>query len=277
MADDYGCAIYNAVNKPLTIINCQFNNNEADDYNDGAIYSSGNIYVQNSAFTSNIADENGGAVYCEKNAYADNCTFKNNLAGNDDGAIYSINLYINTNQSARPHNSFFINNKAEDNEGGALYGCYIYLKNSVFKQNYAHNDGGAIFAQNVVNADGCLFESNEAEYVDGGAINILVFTKISSTISNSIFKSNSAKNEGGAINTQDILFVDNCTFDDNHVGFSGGAIAAHSIYINVNQNNTEDFNTFFRGNIASNNKWGDNDGGAIYVGHGAKILNTYFK
>ena len=47
-ADDYGGAIYNGVNKPLTIINCQFNNNKADDYHGGAIYSVGDVILKNS-------------------------------------------------------------------------------------------------------------------------------------------------------------------------------------------------------------------------------------
>ena len=177
-ADNYGGAIYNGVNKPITIINSTFNNNKVDDEDGGAIYSMGDVYIENSIFKSNIAyvhggaifcynayitnclfDSNnadgaissqcgGGAIYCTNDLTVDNSTFKNNHASDYGGAVFAKNINVNNNQvSNQPYNSFFINNKAEDNDGGAIYlKENSYVKNAIFTDNKALEDGGAISA-----------------------------------------------------------------------------------------------------------------------------------
>ena len=57
-ADNSGGVIYNDANNPLTIINSTFNNKA--NYDGGAIYSVGDVYLKNSVFNSNIAKVDGG-------------------------------------------------------------------------------------------------------------------------------------------------------------------------------------------------------------------------
>ncbi|WP_407431672.1 hypothetical protein [Methanobrevibacter sp.] len=54
------------VNKALRIINCQFTSNALDDGDGGAIYSVGELYVENSYFYNNMADNYGGAIYTQQ-------------------------------------------------------------------------------------------------------------------------------------------------------------------------------------------------------------------
>ena len=84
-ADKSGGAIYNPhPGNALAIFNCIFEKNTVDDLDGGAIYSEGYLYLENSTFSFNQADESGGAIYIrsqsELNAY--NCVFINNIAIN---------------------------------------------------------------------------------------------------------------------------------------------------------------------------------------------------
>ena len=284
----YGGAIYNGVNKPITIINSTFNNNTAGDEDGGAIYTVGDVYIENSIFKSNIAyvlggaiycynanitnclfDSNkakgaavaacgGGAIYCKDDLTVDNSTFKNNYAGDYGGAAYAKNIYVNNNQDSNQlYNSFFINNEAGDNDGGALYSKGdSHVKNAIFTGNKAFEDGGAIFCCDNADITHCLFDSNKANgaivsQCEGGAI----YCKDDLTVDNSTFKNNYAGDYGGAIyaGTLDLkpgcIFVNNTAYDNQ-----GGAI-----WVNIFRENVK-YVTFI------NNKAGaKDDGGAIYI------------
>ena len=96
----------------LIVKNCSFTNNEIS-YDGGAIYSEGNLVVQDSFFTNNKADD-GGAIYSEGNLVV--------------------------------QDSFFTNNKADD--GGAIYSTgNLAVENCVFNENQAYCSGGAIYAK----------------------------------------------------------------------------------------------------------------------------------
>ena len=60
--------------------------------------------------------------------------------------------------------NYFIDNTAEDNDGGALYvEGSLTANDACFRGNHAIVDGGAVFASDNVNLDNCLFESNQAK------------------------------------------------------------------------------------------------------------------
>ena len=276
-ADDYGGAIYNGVNKPLTIINSTFNNNEADDESGGAIYSVGDVYLENSILNSNIAYSNGGAIFCSENVYiahclfelnnadgaeytecrggaiyckkdltVDNSTFKNSYAHDYGGAVYADNIYVNNNQdSNQSYNSFFISNIAGDNACGALYSCGgINVKNALFLANSGREDGGAIFCSENAYITHCLFHSNMA------------------------YGTNLHRCAGGAIFCKKDLTVDNSTFRNNFAFDYGGAVYAEHIYVNSNQDSNQ---SFFIDNEA-----GMHDGGAVYSWGASNITNAVF-
>ncbi|AMD18381.1 hypothetical protein TL18_10405 [Methanobrevibacter sp. YE315] len=296
--DDYGGAIYNGANNPLTIKNCQFIDNEAADFDGGAIYSLGNVIVEDSVFMDNSAEDRGGAIFTEQCVNVTNSlfqsnkvddshggaiyspgkvnvvgsTFKSNKAhwyggairsseevtvvnstfednnGDQGGAIYTLrNVNVNVNQDpSGPFSSFFINNDADDLDGGAIYSDNARVVNAVFSGNSANEDGGAILACSDAHVTHCLFESNKA---DGAAI---------------------MQCYGGAIYAKDDISVDNCTFKDNYANDYGGAIYGDTIKINYNSG-TQPFSSFF-----INNKVKDNDGGAVYAYYDLYALNCVF-
>ena len=200
-ADNNGGAIYNGANKLLTIINCSFNNNEADDDDGGAIYSKGNVYIENSLFNSNHANICGGAIFCCNDANITNCLFESNKAN-----------------GAKPFQC----------EGGAIY-CKgdLTVENSTFKNNYADDYGGAIYANTLTLNPNCIFDSNIAYDNQGGAIWVNKFNK--DVMSATFIKNKAgegAKDDGGAIyiNKENHITFSNCTFKSNCAGDEGGAI-----------------------------------------------------
>lgn len=244
--NENGGAIY--CNDKLIVDNCTFINNTA--YNGAAISSIKGATINNCIFENNTADGpgiqqcRGGAIYCPEGVVeVNNSTFIGNCAHDYGGAIYANKIYINNNQeSGKDFNSFFINNVAKDNDGGALYSLSeIYVKNTLLFNNSAHEDGGAIFCD----ADGthlthCLFNSNKAEGAkyndcDGGA----VYCKYKPVKMND-------------------LIINNCIFINNFATDYGGAIYAVNVYVNNNQGSGENFKSFFINNTAKND-----DGGAI--------------
>ena len=140
-------------------------------------------------------------------------------------------------------NSTFKDNYAHD-YGGAIYGNNIYvnnnqgsngafnenshIKNTIFKDNKAYEDGGAIFCCDNAYITHCLFESNKAT---GAKL---------------------AQSEGGAIHCKDDLTVENSTFNKNYAFDYGGAIYADTLALRGY--------SYFDSNTAY-----DNCGGAIWV------------
>ena len=253
-------------------VNAVFSENQAK-VDGGAIYAKGVVNVDHCLFESNVADGSvyesyGGAIHTTTDVDVNNCTFENNSAGDYGGAISAANAYVNNEQDAgQPYNSFFINNKAGDNDGGAIYvsnekwsvyDSLFRVKNAVFKDNQAYEDGGAIFCDDKGEVAHCSFESNKANgakyaQCEGGAI----YCKNQLTVDNSIFDNNYAYDYGGAIYADNLAirpysYFDGNTAYDNH----GGAIYTNKF--------TEDvkFVSFI------NNKAGEgsyDDGGAIYI------------
>jgi len=145
-------------------------------------------------------------------------------------------INVNNNQDSNQlYNSFFINNTAGDNDGGALHSKEnSNVKNAIFTGNNAFEDGGAIFCGDNAYITNCLFDSNKAKG-----------TKVSQC-------------EGGAIYCKDDLTVDNSTFKNNYAGDYGGAIYADTLDLKP-------------GCIFDNNTAYDNQGGAIWVNKSEKM------
>ena len=183
-----GGAIYNGSAK-----NCTFNSNEASF--GGAIYDTYAIYCE---FTSNYALVSSGAM---EGGSAYNCTFNRNSALKY-GAASKANLikcYFNDNNA-----STF---------GGAIGGD-CFANNCIFINNYAANEGGAVYASYVNNSE---FWDNHATH--GGAISGNVHS-----VENSMFFNNYAKERGGALNN---IYAYGCEFRRNHAQ-EGGAMYGSS-------------------------------------------------
>ena len=275
--DCHGGAIYNGGGNSLTIKNCEFFSNNAEGCG-GAVFSYGVLHIENSIFESNKAYSEGGAVYdtqdvnvigclfksndvkgslsqcyggairSKSNVNVVNSTFQYNYAEDYGGAIYASNVNINLGQpNTQSLTSHFIDNKADDDQGGAIYAeGDLKSLNTEFSKNHAKVDGGAVYTCGKAIVEYCYFSLNNAE---------------------------GAKSQcyGGAIRSKSEVRVDNCTFEKNWANDYGGAIYAVDVYINSNQASGEDFNTFFTGNHAD-----DDNGGAIYAEGDVQIFNAKF-
>ena len=300
IADQSGGAIYAAVGSDnFTINHCDFkgNNITGTASGDGGAISiaSDNATIKNSNFTNNHAFD-GGAIYVgsttKGHTNITNVTFSKNGAYKDGGAVNIEASGVNLNDTR------FYNNTALNN-GGAVYVGGIGTSNVIYYSRFADNEanghGGAIDWRASA---GVMFHSNfirnTAEY--GGAI-YLNGVSSGSKISEVYFAQNTALKNGGAIdcnatlmNLTNTLFVSNTageygaalcresgatggfggnnTFDKNHAGISGAALAWLDVDdIKIN-------------NYTFTNNTADYSGGAIYVSEGSdncKVYNSIFK
>ena len=242
-----GSAIYNNVEHgTLTVISSLFDNNHGV----ATIFSKGDIYVQDSKFTSNRG-VHGGAIYGEKSVNVASSSFTSNqVRGSAKQSVGGGAIYAKGQIFAQ--NCNFTNNTSPNADGGAIHGeNYVLIDNCTFTDNKAKS-GAAIHKTNdgEVVISHSIFSNNEATDGDGGAIN----TSSQITIENSSFSDNSAADgKGGAIYCEHILFEGKSSFINNHAKYQGGAIYTDKIAKNVND-------LYFESNYAE-----DNYGGAIYI------------
>ena len=200
----------------------------------------------------------------------------NNGRNNDNkrgGAIY-----IGGSASYTLINCNFTNNRAED-YGGAICNDAtndLVLKNCLFKDNWVRDDnGGAIYSKGKVYAEDSIFDSNSAD-LDGGAISC----EKDVNVTHCIFKSNMAgyglfyQCRGGAIRSKQNVHIINSTFENNLAADYGGAVYAKNIYVNAifdSLDNPGNFSHFY------NNTAKDNNGGALGADNDIIVAYTIFK
>lgn len=237
-----GSAVIVASGGTLNIYGSTVKNNEVNtvtDENDtcvqgGAIYNYGTTNVYGGLFEGNTAYF-GGAFFNYRRLNIYNATIQNNSSADLGGAIYM------------PNSTAAYTNIGTAND--------VIEPNVVFSGNYGGDDGGAIYARNVLNIENTLFENNSSKGY-GGAI---IAQSMRVTLKNVIFRGNiSTATVGGAIymtganNKEQLeLTAENVTFENNS-GTNGGAL-----YLS---NNTRAYikNANFIRNTAGN-------GGAIYL------------
>ena len=219
-AAEVGGAIYNATGSDLTVTNSVFEGNRTTNTvsdstiyaQGGAIYTQGNLTIDNSSFSNNHANRDGGAIHGESGAVltVTNSDFNNNSANWSGAAIYGVNTTINVSDSTFSENvggnGVIFASTSEvtvkdslfnDNTGASLWvrdGSTFDVSNSIFKNNTA---GSGILAGN------------------GGAILIEDGTS-SATISDSLFDGNTASQYGAAVyNAGGNVTIKNSTFTNN--------------------------------------------------------------
>ena len=209
------------------------------DYGGAAIFSNGDLKVDNSVFTNNIKNyENGDLLTGAITSYGDVTVTNSYFANNSGrwGAAFSSADYSNQDLVTDIENCTFDNNKGLYGAGIWSWGTDFSIIDSTFTNNTAwgkgnmtpnNNNGGAI---NVYGAtatgviSGSTFIGNEAQY--GGAIDISENDGI--LIKDSTFTDNSAtyggaivvSTAGAGLNNVTII---NSTFTDNSATV-GGAI-----------------------------------------------------
>ncbi|MDO5847936.1 MAG: Ig-like domain-containing protein [Methanobrevibacter sp.] len=205
----------------VSVENCTFTGNSA--VNGGAIYTDNNteLTVKGSNFTGNSAIDDtvvgsGGAIFSEGNLNVDNSTFVGNNATNG-GAIYAAatsNKTVTVKDSEFSKNTATHTDDAKGGEGGAILligSIDASVSGCTFEDNTAKYYGGAINNQATnLAVDGTAFENNAAG-VSGGAI----YNNETLNVDDSTFKDNSATNYGGAIYTGKYTKVSNSEFIGN--------------------------------------------------------------
>ncbi len=234
----YGGAIYQDAGT-LTVSTSTFNSNSAT-RDGGAVYFDGTrADFSGSRFNHNHADGEGGAMIIYAPTSIKTTDFSANTSNYDGGALYIETTSATPSQpqqpqhrqprlaSPQPHvkslkpktnapaaavptvlvyevtiaNSTFVQNKAVDDYGGAIYqeGGNLKISNSTFSSNVAYYGGGAIFANdNNLYVQRSTFDHNQSLNSNGGAIDMYEDQTI---ITNSTFAYNSVPldKDGGAL------------------------------------------------------------------------------
>ena len=185
-------------------------------------YNNLNLALRNSGDNDTILINEG--IYSGKNN--SNLIISNNnllIKANGDVTLTGSNIFTNNGNNLILSGLKFIN----CTDTAIWNNKKINLYNLSFYNNYAEDAGCVESVRGAyLTIDSCLFVGNNATQIDGGAVS----NKGTGSITNSVFISNWAYRDGGALrNYGGILTVNNCTFINNtangeHDGSFGGAI-----------------------------------------------------
>lgn len=244
LSSDPGGAIYSLNSSSILVLeNMTFSNNHS---NNGGAIRADTVYIKNCDFSDNSSSYLGGAIASVFLLDLENSTFNNNSAHSYGGALY-------ISGTSNIHQCQFNNNTSITRVGGALfYGSKLPDEHNVtattFKANAANDDpddgnsggyGGAIFiADTNLFINRSLFDQNYA-YRNGGAIGAYesdTTSEANLSILNSTFFGNTAGYRGGAIShetTNDQLNISFSTITQNLSYQGGGGIYHQSGPINI--------------------------------------------
>jgi predicted outer membrane repeat protein len=206
------------------------------------------ITFKNITFINGLTHSFGGAISIETgNVYVDECIFANNTALSDTNAGAISNYGTKDNKGYLfVNNSLFINNHA-DHDGGAITTCYANsdIYNCVFINNSACRDGGAIrvSVKGYGNVQDCIFMFNHADEWGGAYYS----WSGESNIERCIFMNNTAGTNGGAVMVSGDINIQDSIIVNNKGGETGG-----SFYIQNPMYNTKTVMNI-RNNLITNN------------------------
>lgn len=173
-------------------------------------------------------DNRGGAVSSTNHAVeVRNCVFRGNVASGG-GAIFVMDGQLTVD------NSFFYRNAADPSSSGsggaiATLNAPLSLTDSVFDENFAGDNAGAVNCNGNVTISGSSFLNNHAA---GNAAALSIGNATLATITDTDFVGNTS-GFGGAIgiNTTTSVVVASCYFEANEAtdeNGSGGAISVNA-------------------------------------------------
>lgn len=160
----------------LTLADCAFTGNKADNFGGGVFTHAGTLTVIACDFSGNSATQ-GGGLYVLGIGTLNNCAFSNNTAL-DGGGIFNVGITTLTN-------------------------CSI-------SSNTATRHGGGLANYDTVKLTGCAITGNTATF--GGGVETY---GVSSTLANCTISGNTATNTGGGLFCSGPMTLTNCTFSDN--------------------------------------------------------------
>ncbi|WP_405267116.1 hypothetical protein [Methanobrevibacter sp.] len=193
------------------------------------------VTFKNITFINGFTKNFGGVISIETGRVTvDNCIFINNTALNNTNAGGISNYGTKYNRGyLLVNNSLFINNHA-DHDGGAITTCYAdsYIYNCVFINNSAHRDGGAIRVSvfGFGEVKDCIFMFNHADEWGGAYYS----WSGESDIQRCIFLNNTAGTNGGAVMVSGNINIQDSIIMNNNGNETGG-----SFYIQQPMYNTK--------------------------------------
>ncbi len=221
-----GGAIYAAGTTNMK--NCTFSGNKAK-YGGAIKLNDHHIYIEGGSFVSNIATDNAGAISVGEKGRLEigneeSVLFQGNSAGLYGGALEVETMRDNYGNNI--HNSVFKENNAQWGGAVAVYGksgksTNMYFKDCTVEGNYATKDGGAFYVEDdsLIDLARTGITENHADDM-GGAVCIHGWKGVQAFRSS--FVGNYA-GTGGAIYAEGSgekysnLYIDECSFDANHI------------------------------------------------------------
>lgn len=190
-SDSNGSALYiYQAGSVVEVNNCTFTSNTSSN-DGGAIWSRGQLTINNSSFNSNsaISDDGGAILTNDGNLEINESTFDTNFANDAGGAINIENGGIVTINKS----SFFGNNALDDGGAINISDGSVTITQSLFAENDASDSGGAIrHNDGMLTIENTTFSKNEGN--NGGAMRV---TGGSAELSSVTMVNNSADNRGG--------------------------------------------------------------------------------
>ena len=269
-----------------------FINNEADAVdpefsNGGAIYSEGDVFIDDCLFDENIAENNGGAIAVVNGdvEIVNGSEFTENDAGNAAGAVWVYQDAVESGTLLIEDSTFVLNHAAGDMGAVAYYNTdQATIRSSTFTGNSTDQTsaqrGGALGGLGDLEVTDSEFINNNGDYL-GGAIFVGdpgTGTPATLAVHSSVFENNDAM-IGGAIYAGDTVVTvsgsrfgrssesGSCDIEGTEFGneaIEGGAIMAESLDIPSSldvQGSSFYYNCAY--NFAADD--GSGDGGAIAV------------
>ena len=202
LLENVGAAITTGTDTTLTINDGMISNNNT--IYGSAIFSWGNVIINNGTIADNTATTNGGAMYLNKraNLTINNGTIANNTATLNGGAILLNNSSLTINDGK-------ISGNNATNHGGGVYGqsnSTINIQGGTIENNTAGANGGGIgFNSGTINMTNGFITGNIAGANGGGISSTGTINFNGGTISN-----NTAVNYSGIYNIGTCTPTDRC-------------------------------------------------------------------
>ncbi|WP_405307154.1 Ig-like domain repeat protein [Methanobrevibacter sp.] len=227
-----GGALYIEESSNITIINCKFEYDYADEGNGGAIYvkSTDPIRIIDSEFEENHAKYGGAITTHNATLILENATFIDNQATEIGGAINGAQSTQIINNCRFLANAIY-SGSGGDRMGGAIYAEQfdedneIVITNTEFLANNVYNYGGAVYIKDQAKVPKVLIEDSKFSKNSAGTGGGAIFCGIANvTIRNTEFNENHGS-DGGAVNAGPSTLIEDCNFTGNTAwGDYGGAI-----------------------------------------------------
>ena len=231
-----GGVLYNEYETTSTFTNTVFQNNSAPNGYGGVAFNDGTLNISDSLIVSNSASGGGAGLYNSNTMNLTNVRFINNTSTESAGAVYSTGMM---NLTA----GIFENNSGDT--GGAI-GNYGIIGDTLFAQisdsRFSGNSatyGGAIYNWDDIYIIDSVFENNTATD-NGGAIFNLAQLYLIANQSDIVFSGNKLNSgQSNAVHTTDIMNINassdkSVIFNDAITG--GGQIIINQPYIFNTQN-----------------------------------------